>query len=359
MGVEFVNINVSTTGLYTTSTRDYGTVAVVGNGGTSNTTPVKIGSYSEATATFSTTALGNGVRAALLNGASKVWAVDCGTPTLQGVTSALESLEGYDIQVVALAGIVETADDAYISDALCDHVYAAATERVGVFQLGAEEDITTVPTAITGMLTANKSRMFGIAHNSTSEVACAVAGLISKLKPWESPLLKGITGVVQTIGFTNAQIAALETAQINVLVDPIYITGEGYVLGSDFVMGSAVSGVSFIDTRRVIDDIAYKLKAGLTDPNIIGEVRINKTGLATLINRLSGILQTCVNVGEIEDYNITLPVLNALSKDESSRSTAEALLITTARTSRAISGTVQISYAGVLHTINLDVNIVA
>jgi len=359
MGVEFVNITVSTTGLYTISTRDYGTVAIIGNGGTAVTDPVKIGSVSEATAAFGVTALGDGVRAALQNGAVSVWAVDCGTVTLSAVQASLALIEGYDVQVVALAGIVETPDNAYVSSALSGHVSAASTERIGVFQLAAEEDVTTMPTAVGGMLTANKSRMFGIAHNSTSEVACAVAGLIARLKPWESPLLKGLTGVTQTIGFTNAQISALETAQINVLVDPIYSTGVDFRLGSPYTMGTAASGIQFIDTRRVIDDIAYKLKAGLTDPNIIGEVRINKPGLGTLMNRLSGILQTCINIGEIESYAISLPVLNALSKDEASRSPAEVLAITTARTSRTVTGDVSITYEGVLHMINLNVNIVA
>jgi len=359
MGVEFVNITVSTTGLYTTSTRDYGTVAIIGNGTTGVTTPVLVGTTSEATATFGVTALGIGIRAALANGASCVWAVDCGVVTLSSVEDALALIEGHDIQVVALAGIVETADNAYISAALSDHVSAAATERIGVFQLDAGEDASTMPSAIAAMLAANKSRMFGIAHNSTDDVACAAAGLIARLSPWESPFPKGLDGVSQTVGFTNAQIGALETAQINVLVDPLYMTGSDFVIGSDYTMGTSVSGLNFLDTRRVVDDLSYKLKAGLTDPNIIGQVRINKPGLATLLNRLSGLMQSCVNLGEIEAFAISLPVLNALSKPVESRSAAEILAITTASTTRAVGGNIQITYRGVLHTINLSVNIAA
>ena len=99
------------------------------------------------------------------------------------------------------------------------------------------------------------------------------------------------------------------------------------------------------------------MKAGLTDPNIIGELRINKPGLATFINKLSGILQSCVNTEEIDSYTISLPVLNALSKEPESRSPAEALAITTANTSRIVSGDVAIVYNGVLHVINLNVSI--
>jgi hypothetical protein len=201
--------------------------------------------------------------------------------------------------------------------------------------------------------------MFGIAHNSSNDVACAVAGRIASLKPWESPFLKALVGITQTVGFTNTQISALETAQINVLVDPLYLTGTDYVLGSAYVLGSLSSGINYIDTRRTIDDIAYKLKAALTDPNIIGTVRINKPGLATLMNKLAGLLQTCVDATEIDSYNITIPVLNALAKDEASRSSAETTLITTTRTSRTVDIDIEIEYVGVLHLITIDVNIVA
>lgn len=357
MGVEFVNITVSTTGLYATSIRDYGTVAIVGDGDTVETDPILIGSVSEAVATFSTSTLGNGVKAALLNGASKVWAVDSGTATLVSVKAALAKIEGYDVQVVALAGIVEEADNAYISDALANHVTASATERIGVFQLDKAEDASTMPTAIGGLLTANSSRLFGVAHNSDSEVACAVAGLISGLKVYQSPLVKPIENVTQTVGFTRTQISALETLQINVLGKPTYGTSNSPVLLSAYTLGTSAAGINFIDTRRVIDDLAYQLKATLTNPNIIGEVRINKTGLATLLNRMSGLMQNCVTSGEIDSYSINIPVLNALSKSASSRSDAEITLIETARTSRAVSGQIAVEYSGVLHLINIAVNI--
>jgi len=359
MGVEFVNITVSTTGLYTISTRDYGTVAIIGDGDTATTDPVLIGTVGEASTTFGTSVLGLGIKAALLNGAAKVWAVEVGTVTLAAVKEALAKIEGYDVQVVALAGIPETADNAYISDALANHVTAATTERIGVFQLGKGEDATTMPTTIGTLLTSNSPRLFGIAHNSDSQVACAVAGLITKLKPYQSTLLKSIESVSQTVGFTDTQISALRTCQINTLVDPVYLTSSSPVLNASYTLGSSASGLNYLDSRRVVDDIAYQLKATLTDPNIIGEVRINKTGLSILLNRISGLMQNCITAGEIDGYEVSIPVLNALSKDVSSRSEAEKTLITTAGTSRTVAGAVAITYLGVLHLINLDVSISA
>lgn len=359
MGVEFVNITVSTTGLYVTSTRDYGTVAIVGDGDTAETEPILIGSVSEAAAKFGTSTLFAGVKAALLNGAAKVWAVETSTVTLASVKAALDKIEGYDVQFVAMAGVVEQTDNAYVSDALLNHVTSGATERIGVFQLAKAEDASTMPTTIAGLLTSSSSRLFGVAHNSTSQVACAVAGLLSSLKVYQSPILKPLEDVEQSVGFTRTQVNALELGQINVLVKPTYATGNGPVLGSSFTLGTSVSGVNYIDTRRVIDDLAYKLKTTLTNPNIIGEVRINKPGLSVLLNKLVGLLQTCVDSGEIDDYSITIPVLNALSKDVGSRSEAEKTLITSAGTTRTVTGSIGITYRGVLQYINIDLNISA
>lgn len=356
MGVEFVNITVSTTGLYISSTRDYGTVAVVGDGDTTGTNPVLIGTVSEAVSTFGTSALANGVKAALRNGASKVWAVDTGTVTLSSVEDALEKIEGYDIQFVALANISETADNAYISGALADHVTAAATERIGIFQLAKGEDATTMPTAIGGLLTANSSRLFGIAHNSDNDVACTVAGVLAGLKVDKSPLVKPLVGVSQLVGFTRTQISALETLHINTLIKPTYGVSNSPVLGSSLTLGSTESGMNFIDSRRVVDDLAYKLKTFLTNPNIIGELKINKPGLSILFNRLSGLMQNCVTSDEIDSYEIIIPVLNALSKDVGSRSDAENTLIATSRSTRTVSGQIKVEYSGVLQFINIDVN---
>lgn len=355
MGIEFVNITVNTFNLYKTSTKDYGTVAIVGAGGTLSTDPVVVGSYTEANTLFGTTALGIGVKAALLNGAAKVIAVDSGLTTLAAIEAALGKIVGLDIQVVALAGLSELADQRYISQALVNHVNSAGIARVGVFQLAAGENASTMPTAIGDLLTANSSRIFGIAHNSTSDVACAVAGLVASLKPWESPLLKPLTNIVQTSSFSSTELDGLKTAQINPLITPTYVTGNAFVLGSDYTQGTEVGGIFFLDTRRVIDDITYKIKAGLTDPNIIGQVQITKPGLGIVIGRLTSILQNCVTVGEIEGFEINFPIINALAKDATSRSPGEEAIISTARSTRVVEGEVSIAYAGVLHQININV----
>lgn len=357
MGIEFVKVNIDTTGLYAAKVRDYGTVGIVGVGGSGNSEPVLIGSYAEAKAAYGSTDLGKAVQLALLNGASCVWAVDIVSVSLANVEAGLGKLEGKDIQIVCLANIVETADNAYISGKLATHVLTDGTERIGVFMLAKGEDATTMPTAITGMLSANSNRMFGVAHNSDNDVAAAIAGLIAGIKPWDSPLLKAIEGVVQTGGFTTTQIAALEESQINVLVNPTYLAGSSFVLGSDYTLGSPADGIHFLDVRRTIDDISYKLKSTLTNPGVIGALRINKGGLGALSGKIAGVLQVSQGTGEIESYGVNIPALTALAKEVGSRSEADLAMINTARTSRVVDTNVTIEYAGSFHTIKVDLKI--
>ena len=354
MSLEFVNVTVNTSNLYVAKSIDYGTVAIVGVGNNNGSTPILVGSYGEASTLFENTDLGLGVKLAFANGASKVWAVDCASKTLVSVKNALTTLEAINCQFVALANIVETDDNAFISDALAGHVSGSpATERIGVFMLPA--GASTQPTALAG-LKGSANRLFGIAHNSTKDVACAVAGMLASLKPWESPLLKGITGISQTIGFTTTLQRSLETAQINVLCTPTYLNGGAFVLGSDFTLGT--NGLQYIDTRRVVDDIVYKLKSNLTSPAIIGQLQINYSGLSVLMGKIAGIMQNCVNIGEIDAYEFSFPIITALAKQPDSRTDGDNTLIATARTSRGISGEIVITYAGVLHSISINMDMV-
>lgn len=354
MGIEFVNVTVDTSGLFAASARDYGTVAIVGVGGTEVTAPVKIGSHAEANTTYENTDLGKAVKLALLNGAASVWAVDVGTKSVSNVEAALAKLESLDVQIVCLANTVETADDAYVSEALKEHLDLAGTDRIGVFMLAKGEDAVTKPTAISDLLPANNTKLFCIAHNSDNDVAAAVSGLLAGMKPWESPVAKPLSGIVQNGSFTNTQLGAMKTDQINPVIAPVYMGGNTYVLRTDYTQGTAASGVRYVDTRRVIDDISYNLKAGLTNPNVIGTLRVDKSGLSELSAKIAAILGKAMADGAIESYAISIPVLNALAKDVSARSDVDKLMITEARTSKVIDAAVSVEYAGTFHVINID-----
>lgn len=362
--MQFVNITVDTSGLYPVASRDNGTLAIVGVGDTSvsgSMVPVKLTSYAEVDTLFpDDSALALAIKSSFANGAAAVWAVDTKVAkTLDAIEDALETLETKDVQIVVIADTVETDSDTYISTALANHVISSMTDRVGVFMLASGEDVDTMPTSISTMKTAGNNRMIAIAHNSDDDVAAAVGGILATIKPWESVVNKAISGVANATDFTTTQMTAFNNAQINFIFDPLYLAGTTNVLRTGYTLGTAAEGINYIDVRRTIDDISYKLKSGLTNPNVIGNLRINRAGIAELIGYITGIMQPCVNSGEIDSFDINIPLAAILAKDIDERTDSEAATLTAARTSRTVSGSVIIEYSGAIHTLNLTLNYVA
>ncbi len=357
--MQFVNIDVDTTGLYQVPTSDKGTVAIVGVGtGSGSLVPVKLGSYAEVDAIYPTDSeLSLAIKLAFENGASGVWAVEIDDPkSLTGVENALEVLETKDVQIVVLANTVELSDTAYISSALDNHVASSVTERVGVFMLASGEDASTMPAAIGNLMSQNTTRLIGIAHNTTSDVAAAVAGLLAGLDPWDSPVMKPLSGIsTPSADFTTTQFSLMDAANINPIFDPLYFAGTSLVLKSGYTLGTRAGGIYLVDVRRAIDDIVYKLKTGLTSPAVIGNLRINKSGMASLRNHINSIMQAAVNLGEIDSFAVNIPVATALAVDQNARTPTQATIITTARTNRAVDVTVAIEYSGAIHTLNMTV----
>lgn len=357
----FVNVTVDGSELAGVSVRDTGTVGIVGVGTAAMTEALLVGSVAEVNTLYPTdTDLSLAAKLAFQNGAAKVYIVDIGDTKTEVATEAgLLLLAEKDIQVVLIANTVETDSDTYISDGLLAHVNSAVTERIGVFMLDKGEDASTAPTAITGLLTASEDRVFGIAHNSDNDVAAAIAGVMVSVNPWRSVILLPVQGVTQDATFTTAQRNALTTAQINPLIDPLFLAGAGLALESAFTMGAIADGIYYLDTRRTIDDIVYKLKANLTTSAVIGGLQISRGGMASLTNKITGILQNAVNAGEFESFSISIPVANALAKDASARSPAETALITSARTSRNVDVSVGVEYAGSIHSIDVELKFTA
>lgn len=362
--MQFVNISVDTTGLYQVATSDYGTLAIVGVGDTSvsgSMVPVKLTSYAEVDALYPDDSdLALAIKLAFENGASAIWAVDTKVAkTTDAIEDALETLETKDVQIVVIANTVETDSDTYISTVLSNHLASSLTDRVGVFMLASGEDVDTMPSAITTLSTAGNNRLIAVAHNTSADVAAAVAGLISSRKPWESPVNQPLEGVANTADFTTTQVTAMINARINYIFDPLYLSGTGNVLRTGYTLGTTAQGIHYIDVRRTIDDISYKLKAGLTNPNIIGKLRINRSGVSELIEYITGILQPCVVSEEIDSFNVDIPIASILAKDVTARTPAEVTTLTNSRTSRTVTGSVIIEYSGAIHTLNLTLNYVA
>ncbi len=209
------------------------------------------------------------------------------------------------------------------------------------------------------------SRMALIAHKSDDDVAAAAAGVIARYDPWISLTMKSVTGISQTESFTDSEMAVwldpeaqgIVQARVNPIVDPEFLAGAGLVMGESYTADGTGQRL-YIDIVRTIDDLAFRLKAHLTNPNVIGTMRINRPGLTGLRTVVAALLDSRVAVGEIDSYSIDIPLLGILQKDPAQRTPEETQQINTVQNSRRLEFSVSVDYAGAIHYLIVTLKLV-
>jgi hypothetical protein len=105
----------------------------------------------------------------------------------------------------------------------------------------------------------------------------------------------------------------------------------------------------YIDIVRTIDDIAFRIKAVLTSPQVIGTLRINRPGLRILLSIVRAMLNARVADGEIDGYAIDVPIQPIVEKDEKDRTPDETQQLQQVQNGRQLPFSVSIEYAGAIH----------
>lgn len=379
----YIRVTADTSGVQPLANRAFGNVAVVGDAGgfgaAALNTPIQIGSDADARAAFAdldaagaitdSGRLYRAVATVLLQdpAPSRIYAVatddDGGAP---GYAAALASLAAAPVQLVCLAG--ESDPDALA--ALRTHVESVSADgerRIGVAMVDPELAVPAGDTfaqaadAAYGALKSSVSRMVLAAARvpvvggvPESDVAAAVMGAMAGHRPHISVLLKQVRGVrVPLAGqFSGSETKQLSEALIMPLIDPELVPGEGIFMGSGRCYTTDTSRL-YVDLVRVLDDIEFRLKAGLIGS--IGNVRIDRLGLQALRSRIDGILQPLATGRVIAGYSTTIPLLPVLEMEEASRSPGATATLTNARTSRVVEVLLSVTYAGAVHF--LDINL--
>ena len=116
------------------------------------------------------------------------------------------------------------------------------------------------------------------ARGSTQDVATAAAAAVAGYDPQVSMVLKKLQGVTLplTSQYTPSEIVGLSvgngtpgvTGGMNAIIDPVLVPGESlhFADGRTF---STDAALDYIDIVRVLDDIDFRLKAGLI--GMVGE----------------------------------------------------------------------------------------
>jgi hypothetical protein len=282
--------------------------------------------------------------------------VDSAAPDWKG---ALKVVAGLNVQLVVLANTpvnATTRDPAGPIGLLSTHVTSVSStlgdgmERMGVAML--EKGDTT-----TGLILPNE-RMVYIAHKSDQDAAAAVAGTIAGYRSFVSLLLKQVN--IISPPFTPTEIDDLNGEEhpdagpngkgVNWLTSPALIPGNGVFMGEGYT-GDSSHGKKYIDVVRTVDDVSFRLKAQLI--NSIGNVRISRSGLRTLVAQMEAVLNPLVDADVLNSFEIVIPVLTLLDKDPATLTADEADRIHQAEVKRLVEVLAAVRYAGAVHRISI------
>lgn len=379
----YVKVSIDTSGLQPTATRAFGNVAVVGPtggfGSAVTNEPVMVGSMAEARTLFATTdpvtqaVTGSGplfatVRHVLQQrpGPSRIYAV--ATAEVGGEpdwAAALASLVTAPVQFVCLAQQTDPAVLALLKTHIED-ASADGGKRIGVAMVNPDLEVPDGQTfadaadaAYGGLKNADGRMILAAARVPTaggvpvSDVAACVMATMAGYQPHISVLLKQVNDVAIPLHrqFTGTEVVALAEKAMLPLLDPEYIAGEGVFLGSGRSYNPTDPSRLYVDVVRVLDDIEFRLKAGLIGS--IGHVRIDRLGMQGLQRRFDAILEPLLGSRVIDGYTIDIPVLPILQTQETDRSPGMVQTLTQTRTSRDVGVIVTVVYAGSVHSLDI------
>jgi hypothetical protein len=330
------------------------------------------------TVSFDLCALAKSINLALENGALQVWAYSL-DPAVEPVdpSPAFADFANRQINIVCLSS---NSDPDNIS-ALRTHVETCSPNdaggggirpRIGVAMLpmggisDANGDVTnkfsdwkTEEEATNGLpspMNWSSNRMVFVAADSRDDIACAAAGVIAGVDPWVSLILKPVNGIGINDELSDEAIQAyvspgdsgLTQPRVIPILHPDFLAGSGPVMGEGFTADGTGQRL-YIDIVRTIDDIAFRLKAALTSPQVIGTLRINRPGLRVLSAIVRATLKARVAAGEIDDFAIDIPIQALTEADPASLTADQQQQLQQVQNSRQLAFNVSVTYSGAIH----------
>ncbi len=362
--VRYVQLRSLST-LFTPKTRAFGNIAAIG-AATSVSTTTPLAPYGIFTDPDSAKAVYQGD---LVTSIAMAFQQSPGPTVVYGIpfsgtdlTSALAIASTLDVQLLFLANTPLTATTAA----------AATTGNLGGvhYQLSSyvtsisKEDgkecmaVAMLPKDSTDISNVIRNeRMVYIAHRSAQDAAAAVAGTIAGYEPWVSLLLKPVNIEMPNL-FSPADIITINQAEdfgsppkgqrVNWLTSPALLPGGGIYMGEGYTGNDDASvNKKFIDIVRTIDDVSFKLKARLI--NSIGNLRISRSGLRSLVAQIEAMLDPCVRNDVLDSYDVVIPLLTILDKDPNTLTPSEAQQITDAEANRLVEVLVAVKYNAQIH----------
>jgi hypothetical protein len=398
----FIEVKIDTAGLTPVAQRSAGVIAVVGrsNAGTGDPSiPIRIDTLDDALAKFASidadenvveTDLYSSLKIAMLQDPkpSKIYGVKVADGNYGAALSSLEAAD--DVTFVSLANEVSVG----ALTALKNHVEtmsAQGQKRIGVAMVNptveksdnyvrdisapATEDFTPGDDNVSS-LKSDTSRMVMVAARGatatrsrlvrdettgeetlteetyTADAATAAMAAMAGYDPHISLVLKKIRGFKMPLvsQYSPTEIKALSEADIIPVIDPDLIVGESlhFAEGRCF---TTVASQLYVDIVRTLDDIDFRLKAGLI--GLVGDARITKFGMTRLKTSVEGILGPLKRRGVIVDFTVDIPVLAILNTPESAWNDTDRTIVRTARENRTVDLWLTVTYGPSVHRLKV------
>ena len=374
----FVQVNIDTSGLQPVAQRSPGVIAIVGDtggaGAAAANTPTRVDTREDAATAFATvgpsgavttsTPLYEALAIAMLQDPkpSKIYGVRVAGGDYAAALAALDAAD--DVTFVSLAGVVAKAgaggvDEVTLLKNHCEANSAAGQRRIGVAcvdpTIAKSATYVADVIALAAPAKSDTSRLILIAARGANDgsggavdVAAAAMAAIAGYPPHVSMVLKRIVGFKLPVGqqYSPAEIGQLSEANIIPIIDPALIVGESLHF-ADGRCFTADANLTFIDIVRTLDDVEFRLKAGLI--GAVGDARITRSGLVSVVTRCDGILSPLQSRAVIDGYSISIPVLDILKVPEAARTAGETATVAAARANRVVDVIVSITLGPAVH----------
>lgn len=378
----FIDVRIDTSALQPVAERSPGVIAVVGktpagaNGGTAAAnTPFPVYTADSAAELFAkvnadgsvaSTPLYQSLLLALQQDPkpSKIYGVRVAADNYAAALAGLEAAD--DVTFVSLANEVTLGTATAGGNAatglmaLKEHVEtmsAQGQKRLGVAMVNpatakSNTYVADVKAAVAN-LKSDSSRMVVVAARGAAEdAATAAMSAIAGYAPHISLVLKKIRGISMPLEkqYSPAEIVGLSDEGIIPIIDPELIVGSSLHFSEGRCFTSDAS-MLYIDIVRTLDDIEFRLKAGLI--GLVGDARITRAGMTRLKTQVAGILGPLKRNAVISDFSVDIPVLDALNIPESARTPTDTAIVTTARANRSVDLFVSITYGPAVHRLRV------
>ncbi|ESA32890.1 hypothetical protein N836_24185 [Leptolyngbya sp. Heron Island J] len=291
------------------------------------------------------------------------------TTNIDDYTSALSALESADdVTFVSLANETDVGNASSAASegkdakpatnlhALKEHVElmsAQGQKRIGVAMVDPKTTKTSsyvedIKKKVDSLKSSSSRMVMIAARGATGDAATAAMAAIAGYKPHISTVLKKIRGFKMPLEsqYSPSEIRALSEANIIPIIDPDLIVGESlhFAEGRCF---TSDADLLYIDIVRTLDDIDFKLKAGLI--GLVGDARITKMGMTRLKTSTESILGVLKRQQVIANFVVDIPVLNILNIPESARNATDNRMVADARANRTVKMYVDVTYGPAVH----------